>query len=512
MSHSFQVALATNSLGFLFTVNVLGLSGCDDPPASGKLLTQTTTGGAPAMDANTGGTYVHDVTSSSGCPRDTNIAAPSISTDCAVSVRDIDPVFTCGTADCAVKRSLDLTCDTYPEIPQIAATADGALVLAAGTYSDQTRLMTVDGTGGSVEEFDTVSIWVANAALSVTPQGTHWLFDGRTDPVTAFLKTGSGWVRSSSLGESDSYARGDGELRSAHLVRDDLGYVAYSAASGEYSPHLVTWDGSCWKDQTIGNTVTFTMAVASDAKNQPWVAWLSNTGGLYLRDPGGSTQDLGATIPGDGGVASNLGAPLRLLPGGMNGTSAFPLVAAKGVDGVRIFSSTTGSDWRSVLLPDPSYSISDNADCPDHGAITDCKTDPCVGSTSCTREATEPGDGFDLVRTQSGRTFVARMVYSSNGSYKLYTESLDEELQSPTCVCNWNELSGSGTADLMLMRLTDSTPIVSHFRFDMGDGIRTLRRDVVMASRGDTILVAAQLSGDKVPKLTYIEIDSTMLP
>lgn len=62
------------------------------------------------------------------------------------------------------------------------------------------------------------------------------------------------------------------------------------------------------------------------------------------------------------------------------------------------------------------------------------------------------------------------------------------------------------------MHVTEGEPILSHFRFDMGGAASDLTRSLALAVRGDTLLVAAQLGGSRVPALTYIEIDTTRLP
>jgi hypothetical protein len=78
--------------------------------------------------------------------------------------------------------------------------------------------------------------------------------------------------------------------------------------------------------------------------------------------------------------------------------------------------------------------------------------------------------------------------------------------------CRWTETSGTGTADLVIARLTGSEPILTHFRFVMSSAVMYLTNDVLMVARGDTLVVAAYLSGDTVPTLTYLEIDSNLLP
>jgi hypothetical protein len=45
----------------------------------------------------------------------------------------------------------------------------------------------------------------------------------------------------------------------------------------------------------------------------------------------------------------------------------------------------------------------------------------------------------------------------------------------------------------------------------MGGAVEYLTNDVAMVARGDTLVVAAYLSGDTIPTLTYLEIDSDHL-
>jgi hypothetical protein len=78
--------------------------------------------------------------------------------------------------------------------------------------------------------------------------------------------------------------------------------------------------------------------------------------------------------------------------------------------------------------------------------------------------------------------------------------------------CLRSETGGSGTADLVLARLTDAEPVLSHFRFDTESAVPAGDYPVAMAARGETLLVAAMLSGDAQHVLTYLEIDSSQLP
>jgi hypothetical protein len=78
--------------------------------------------------------------------------------------------------------------------------------------------------------------------------------------------------------------------------------------------------------------------------------------------------------------------------------------------------------------------------------------------------------------------------------------------------CRRTETAGSGTADLVVARLTEAEPVLTRFRFDASSAVRAADYPVNMAARGETLLVAATLSSDAARRLTYLEIDSRLLP
>jgi hypothetical protein len=487
------------------------LSGTGGAAGAGGQILSRTGGAAGAGGAGTAGT-------SAVCPAEQKVGAPNISTDCQIAVRSIDPASTCGSTDCAITKALDLTCASVPAAPWLAATADGAVLLVTTDDSNNikalARLMTVEAANSRVQDVpalaDPNTGWsyfsILNSAFSTNSSGAKWLFAGRTPGITALRGTDAGWTRSTVVSSSDFNQ--EAYLTDVSMVDDRQGYLTYYAGD-IWAPHLVTWDGSCWTDQLIGEPQVETMVVETDAERQPWVAWLSTerTSGvesLYLRSPSGDTQNLLANVTADAP-----GGPLRLLPGGLDGTAAFPAVVAGFSDGIRVLSNPTNSGWQSLLLRDSATAAAGGGDCPyvqpsrDYG-------NHCAGMTSCTHQASGVGSGFGLARTQSGATFAVWVAYSSQGNYAL-TEACDGG-EMPLCYCDWTETSGTGTADLVVARLTDSGTTLTHFRFVMGGADRYLINDVAMVARGDTLVVTAYLSGDTVPTLTYLEIDSHLLP
>jgi hypothetical protein len=468
-------------------------------------------GAAGAGGAGTAGT-------SAVCPVEQEVGAPTLSTDCQILVRPIDPALTCGSTDCAITKALDLTCASLPATPWISATADGAVVLVTTDDTDNikalARLMMVEAANSRVQDMPALAdpnmglpyFSILNSAFSTNSSGVKWLFAGETPGITALRGTDAGWTRSTVVSLSDFNQ--EAYLTDVSMVDDKQGYLTYYAGD-IWAPHLVTWDGSCWKDQLIGEPQVETIVVDTDAEKQPWVAWISaeHTSGvesLYLRSPSGDTQNLLANLTADAP-----GAPLRLLPGGLDGTATVPAVAARFSDGIRVLSNTTGSGWQSLVLPESATAAAGAGDCPyvqpshDYG-------NHCAGMTTCTDQTSGVGSGFGLARTQSGAAFAAWVAYSSQGTYAL--KETAEGYEFPTFYCSWTQTSGTGTADLVVARLTEPEPTLTHFRFVMGGAVEYLTNDVAMVARGDTLVVAAYLSGDTVPTLTYLEIDSSLLP
>jgi hypothetical protein len=463
------------------------------------------------------------------CPVEQAVEAPIPSTDCQVVVRQIDPVLTCGSTDCAISKALDLTCTFMPDATQIVATADGAVVMVrtrviGGNGEYLARLMTVGAADSWLRDVPALAdpnpgysydASIADSVLATSASGAKWLFAGDAPGINAVRETDLGWTRATvvspvALGEEKPY------LTDARIVDDKLGYLTYCRQEGSATrAHLVTWDGSCWTDETIAATQTESMVVNTDEQGRPWIAWISGGAALYLRSPSGDTQDLLANDTGNvlaPGVERHFHyvLPLHLLPGGIDGTAAFPAAAARFQDGIRLLSKdpTTDAGWLSLLLPDSAPDVTATSDCPWGNAPVDVNN-RCFGLDTCTGQLRGTSFGFDLVRTQSGATFVAWVEYSSDGTYSLTEDHRGGEM--PAYFCYPSETSGQGTADLVLARITESEPILTHFRFDLGGAISSLSRDIAMAARGDTLLVAAYLSGDNIPSLTYLEIDSTRL-
>ena len=258
---------------------------------------------------------------------------------------------------------------------------------------------------------------LVSSKASASSDGAQWLFAGETPGITAVHKTAAGWTRETVVSAPDTNETS--VLTDARLFVDSKqGYLTYYARD-DWAPHLVTWDGSCWTNKLIGEGQVASMVVATDAQQRPWVAWIAAkyesdagawTWSLYARNPSGDTYKLDVTAdpPADAGH-------IRLLPGGLDGKAALPLVAVRFTDGIRLLSpNTSGASWSSLLVPQ-SQEGPEAGDCPQTQPSYD-RGDHCAGMITCTQQVSGVGDGFDVVRTQSGAVFAAWVSYSSQGT------------------------------------------------------------------------------------------------
>ncbi len=447
------------------------------------------------------------------CATETEMAAP---TGCVVSVRTVDPVFTCGSSECAVKRAFELECGSLPRSPSLSATNDGAMVLAIAEHDPGVavaQFMTIDDTGAHVEDVpelgepsNALPEWRSlDGARVAGSRGVQWLFAGRAAPLTVLRGTAAKWTRSSILLLPADSA--EALLTDVVMVDDELGFVSYAGDA----PHLITWDGSCWLDQAVSEVSSVgAMALAVDEQRRAWMAWSGAPAhalvpmSLYVRSPDGEIEELLAGL--------QPGTRLRLLSGGLDGIDEFPLVAARVDDGIALFSrSSTGDpELRSTLLAEPADTSELGVHCPVGNIEFASDRDPCLDMTSCDAQWSEVSSAFDLVRTSSAGVFAAWVVYSSEGSYVLQTDCVGGEL--PNCTCVSPSATGTGTAELVLMRLRATEPVLSRFRFDMSGPLYNVERELVMEARGDTLLVVAELGGMNSTTLTYLEIDASSLP
>lgn len=460
------------------------------------------------------------------CPEPTPVPPPAASLDCEVSARPIDAVATCGSAPCAVNRRLDFSCPTELLDPAIAATIDGGLVLSQSITPSENlstgRLLTVTAEGARLDDFPELgqrnSLPFSHAAVAST-NGKSWVFAVGDTAISARHGTEAGWTASvaSDFGSAEYAA-----VTGASMVSDDLGYVTCFRSLNDL-PHLLTWKDGCWNDELLGDSRAYASTVATDAQGNAWSAVLAATSDgtgameVRLRGPDGTSSTLSLELgawPAGPTIVGTSSAPLHLLAGGRDGSAGAPLVLARLSDGIRVLENDAAhpSEWQALVLPESGLPWMRTGDCDalDGAYPQSSDEDPCMGITSCELDQSGSGLAFDVVRTESGETFVGWLNYLTSSSNFVSKQCRGGEL--PGCYCEASEQSSTGTAELVLARLTDAGPVLSHFEFDLHGQIVGPSRGMAMAARGDTLLVTATLDSNYVRDLTYLEIDSRSLP
>jgi hypothetical protein len=118
-----------------------------------------------------------------------------------------------------------------------------------------------------------------------------------------------------------------------------------------------------------------------------------------------------------------------------------------------------------------------------------------------TRRASGAVGGFSAARTASGRTYVAWVVTEGEFRYSYFNLSpttCQRGSAAPTSGASWIAITRADTGTEVLQVLLDSSPALPN------------RLDVVLAVRGDTLLVAA--THPSWEEIRYQEIDTTRLP
>lgn len=529
----------TPSAQFSIASVLLSLCGCGGEVSSdGRGLVPRGTGGSVSNHVGAGGKVLVSAGGEAGavasgaagaagvstvCPVGTRVDAPTSSANCQVASRPFDPVLTCGTVDCAITKTLDMTCALTPHLSWLSDAgiyvANDSIVVTARTHDideNETiaRVMTVAPTDSRVEDLSNEALptsSVRSSASSVSASGTKWMLASNGDGmIIAALGTGTQWSRMTVVPSSFGMEAG-GDVTSASAVDDQLGYFTYSGIHDQ-APHLVTWEGTCWADQVIGKPKAKAMVVAPDVNKQPWTAWISQHDSglekLNLRSPKGDTQELHALTTTDSAMGKT---SIRLLPS-VDGVAALPTVVVRLAEGIIVFSRSpsANSEWTSLVLPESAPYYTNASDCASETLPRIAYDDACSGFTICSGQASGAGAGFDIARTESGAVFVAWVIYSGQATYAPKLICYGRGQMGPECYCGNIQTRGSGTAELVIARLTESQPMLTHFHIDMGGAV-WFGHSLAMAARGDTLVLAGFLRDQSVPTLTYLEIDSKML-
>jgi hypothetical protein len=452
------------------------------------------------------------------CPSETAVAPPSPSQSCVASLRELGEVLTCEPAGCdALERVVDLECDALPLAPSIAAGGATTTVFAYTQGEDDAvaHLLTVEGDSLRVDDTPELAdpratlpaYSIMNGRVSADASGARWLFAGEAAELTALRETAAGWARSSVVPPQDPFASQGAHLTDVAMVAPELGFLTYREV-GSQSPHLVTWDGSCWSDELLAVAGSSAVRLDLDAAQRPWLSWLTQDAaawGIAVLSPDGVRRTLQHE-------QLSYTEAWRLLPGGFSGTEELPVALVRLEDGLHVLSAAEDEGTQDRTVPDSGPGVI-SGDCPGtNRAFQFEDPDPCAGQTECEERLLGASSLFAVTRTASGTAFAVWVAYDSEGTFTLENACDGAGEMGPECWCQRTETTGSGTADLVIARLLDRGPTSAHVRFAIEGAGTSSARPVVAAAQGETLRIAAYLGGSADRRLSYLELDTRQLP
>jgi hypothetical protein len=456
----------------------------------------------------------------SSCSLQFPFNTPSPSDEDSVIPRDVDPKFTCRGADCPIVRALDWTTTGGTFFgPWMAPTADGALVALNCESGDfHGNLLTVSPSEARVAHV--VGVRSKLSSIESDSSGSPWLIPAVGGSELAVIRGGAtGWTALIVV-ENDNY--GYYEVMDGYVVDENSAYLVYYDPLDGFS-HLATWDGSCWTNERLGDTTSDSMAMAADTDGRPWL--MSST---FLEQEGGYSIDLRkagtepvAEMTTEASWVRTPNSALRMLPGGFDGTAPSPLMAVQFDSGIEVLTVNPGggAEFSQFTLPS-SVAKATVGTCPPPDKNVYYQA--CEGLTTCSEAVKGLGAGFELIRAPSGSAYAVWFEYSMESTYSLVetchgvvrSESNVEQPVPEPCDCNRTQTDGTGTAELVLRRLTDTNETTeTRFRFDTGGIVVPHGTNALAAAvRDGTLLVAAELTVSEGLVLSYLEFDISQLP
>ena len=162
-------------------------------------------------------------------------------------------------------------------------------------------------------------------------------------------------------------------------------------------------------------------------------------------------------------------------------------------------------------------------DCPPQITVPQ-GTPPCQGVTSCTRHSAGAVAGYGLARTTSRNVYASWIEVDTTTTYTLSPSGAPDcpgvtgtAATGPGCICSATPTTVVGTATLAVAHVTEpgSTPQgkIARFPLDVSGALaQSSIPAVALATRGDTLLVAASVGTGADTELRLLEIDSAGVP
>jgi hypothetical protein len=430
----------------------------------------------------------------------TPVAAP----ECTITPVAIDPTSLCGTAaTCPVTSLVRLGCPTDNALSLDIHGTDGALLAVNESFD----LIVYELAPTATSRADRFPEFV-NGIVRSDGLGIANIFVEAGQPgVWRVRETSAGWLREDVQMNANDYA----DVADARVLDDTHALTAINTGEGVW---LFDRDATGWHAlgsnlfASVFEVFEFSTGMSLDPADQPWVASVTyhSTGVdgsappefLDLVGPDRTLQTI-SSLTGD--VPEE---PPTLLAGGLTGTSSQPAVAYRRGDGVHIaVPPVEPAGWTDRLISGSAEAAIDQTNCP-VGVMSPCPHDTCTSHTS---GATQ---GVGFARTASGTTFVAWLEIDVTTTIALDGPT-DCSEGCASCEVG-NALSATGTSTLVVARVpSDPNAALTTQRFQF-NGAADPTSPLTMTARGDTLVIATQMTSGIGGELWYLEVDATKLP
>jgi hypothetical protein len=461
-----------------------GISGSGGVAGSGGI---TGTGGR----TGTGGITGTGGSAPPICGAETDFGALTPSAECSATALDAATVCP-STGPCPVGAAYALRCTGGLGGLSIAPTgSNGAsLSFVTTTLSLVTRLFSLAAGTARIDDVPVLSSGGIVAADSAG--GNRAIFANEMPGIWRVRETASGWRRESAVetGAADHIAVAFG----ARVLSADRAFVAYIADVIDDTPRLAVRQDGCWRTSAFPAQWNYHfLSLDLDSMNRPWVAWYEDDPPAMVVRMAGPDGTL--YTPWSSSTVGYVGAErVVVLAGGLAGTASYPSLVLQRSDGIHVVTPDgTASTWTDRVL---TGTAAPNDPCPTSVSML------CTpGSYNCTWTVSGAVGGFSAARTASGRTYVAWVVTEGEFRYSYFNLSpttCQRGSAVPTSGASWIAITRADTGTEVLRVLLDSSPALPN------------RLDVVLAVRGDTLLVGATHPNGK--EIRYQEVDTTRLP
>jgi hypothetical protein len=397
---------------------------------------------------------------------------------------------------------------------KIASNSENTWFLAG--FSD--ILVEVTPSGIVARDLGSSTDWIGPI---VDATGAVWLFEDARCGINA-LRVKDG------VYQSATWSTGDTESSSHYkVVSSYYDHLFFKQTSGEY--HMATLEGSCWSDlQVPGGTVL-------DVSGRLWLISTKCTPDdhtvsrtctikIHSLEEALPDEEFSFAKASDARVsAKGYASGSVIIPGGWGNAIASYLyeLPSSGISMIS-YNPAASSHWEQHDILD-SRAVTAGGNCP---PLMNSNQGTCNGQSSCLEQVQGRGS-YAAVRTADGAIFAAWLEYSLSTAYSLRDMPAgtgEKKYQPLAPYCTGLATSGTGTVDLVIVRLTDSsnsdagssdsTQSRTRFRLYEGEALGGNGEDsIAMAARGDTLAIAARQDVlFEHFNAWYLEIDSTQLP